>query len=347
LSALETLWLASLLLAGIALLVMTGLIISRMVLTRRRAVDESERRRQIALLLSAPRSRAHLRSVEPAGDLLTDVAIEIVQLVRGEEREDFLASATRLGVPDTLRHRLKSGRRRVRLAAAEALGHFPDPESRAALSAALDDPGGEIRLTAALALAAAGEAPPADQLVRKLGIGTREQSLLALSLMREIARKKPDEVKGLVLDPATEPHARASAIEALSASGDYSLVPVIARLAIEASPNSDTLPRLIEALGRFGHPAGGAAVTHHLAAPDAAVRAAAAEAAGRIGIVAARETLGALLADPDWWVRLRAGQALARLGPTGEALLEDVARNGTEPARRTAALTLAERRRAP
>lgn len=342
---LDALWLASLLLAGIALLTMAALILARIVAARRAAVREAERRRQIGLLLSAPRSRERLETVEPADDLLTDVAIELVELVRGEEREDFLASATRLGVPDTLRARLRNGGTRSRIAAAEALGHFSDASSRAALRDALDDASFEVRLTAALALATGGDAPPANALVRQLGIGTREQSLLALSLLREIARKKPVEVKTLVLDETTEPHARAAAIEALSASGDYSLVPVIARLAAEAALDSDTLPRLIEALGEFGHPAGAAAVVHHLDSPDAGVRAAAAQAAGRIGIVAAREKLGTLLGDSDWWVRLRAGQALVRLGRPGEDLLEVVAAYGEEPARETAALTLAERRR--
>lgn len=343
-SILEGLWSASLLLAALALAIMTGLIVARLISTRRAAVRAAERRRHIGLLLSASPSRAEAEAAEPADDLLTDVAIELVQLVRGEEREDFLASATRLGVPDRLRARLKGSSARTRLAAVEALGQFTDPRSRTGLEAALDDPSGEVRLAAALALASAGQAPPAGALVERLGIGTREHSLLGVSLLREISRQRPEEVKALVLDPASAAGVKAAAIEALSASGDYSLVPVIASLAIEAGAHSDELPRYLGALGAFGHPAGGPAVIASLDAPVAQVRAAAAAAAGRIGLVSARERLGALLGDSDWWVRLRAAQALVQLGPIGEELLEAVAETGAAPARDTAARILAERR---
>ena len=342
-SILEALWLSSLLLAALALAIMAALIVARMISTRRRVVREAERRRQIGLLLRAPPSRALAEDVEPAGALLTDVAIELVGLVRGEEREDFLASAARLGVPESLRTRLRTGNARTRLTAAEALGQFHDPRSRATLEEALDDSSAEVRLTAALALASAGDAPPAKMLVERLGIGTREQSLLAVSLLREIARQKPEEVKALVLDEASPPQVKAAAIEALSASGDYSLVPVIADLAAKANVEADELPRYLAALGAFGHPAAARAVTRRMDAPLAQVRAAAAEAAGRIGIVEADERLGDLLGDTDWWVRLRAAEALVRLGPRGLSVLQAVAESGAEPARCTAALALAER----
>lgn len=342
-SALEVLWLTSLILAGGALCIMLGLIAARMIDDRRESVREAERRRQVSLLLAAQPSREHFEGVDPAADLLTDLTLEIIQLVRGEERENFIASAGRLGVPERLRERLRRGSVRTRLTAAEALAYFGDPQSVEALEAALDDPSPDVRLAAALSLTAADEAPPAVALVERLGIGTRENSLLTITLFREIARKRPGEIKALVFDPQTIPAVKAAAIEALTASADYSLVSEIADLATRAQAGSEELPRYLHALGEFGHPAAGPAILQCLESAVPRVRAEAAEAAGRIGLAEAAPRLGELLGDEDWWVRFRAGQALVRLGRVGETLLTSIAEAGPEPARRTASLTLAER----
>lgn len=341
-SVLAGLWLTSLLLSAVALAIMLGLILARFSSVRRERDRQAERQRHIALMLSAAPSRERLDVVDPATDLLTDITIEFVQLVRGEDRENFLASAARLGVPERLRERLAGGAVRARLYAAEALAHFDDERSLAAVRDALDDPSPDVRLTAALSLAGVGAAPPAKELVSRLAIGTREHSLLTVSLLREIGRQKPEEVKALVLDPEIAPAAKAAAIEALSASGDYSLVPIIAELAQAADPESEELPRYLRALGDFAHPAGAPAVLRGLGLPSPRVRALAAEAAGRIGVREAIGQLGFLLDDPDWTVRLNAGEALLRIGEEGRELLVAVAEGGSEVARRTAGLLLAE-----
>lgn len=341
-SVLAGLWLTSLLLSALALAIMCGLILARFSSARRERDQQAERQRHIALMLSAAPSRERLDLVDPATDLLTDITIEFVQLVRGEERENFIASAARLGVPERLRERLAGGSVRARLYAAEALAHFDDERSLAAVHDALDDPSPNVRLTAALSLAGIGTAPPAKELVTRLAIGTREHSLLAVSLLREIGRRKPEEVKALVLDPEITPAAKAAAIEALSASGDYSLVPTITELALHAEPDSEELPRYLRALGDFAHPAGAPAVRRGLDLPSARVRAMAAEAAGRIGIREAIGQLGTLLDDSDWAVRLNAGEALIRIGEEGRELLVALAETGPDVARRTAGLLLAE-----
>ena len=84
------------------------------------------------------------------------------------------------------------------------------------------------------------------------------------------------------------------------------------------------------------------AVLHCLDSPAAEVRAAAARAAGRIGVEPALDRLERLLGDPDWWVRFQAAQALLRFGDEGQRRLQLAARRNEEPARETAALTLAE-----
>ncbi|MDT9600678.1 HEAT repeat domain-containing protein [Sphingosinicella rhizophila] len=322
---------------------MTGLIIGRLIARSRSTTREAERKRLLPLLLGSEASDLWIDDPEPAGDLLTDLFLELIQLVRGGDKEAFVASATRLGVPQRLRRRLFSGSPRVRMTSAEALAEFPDEESVAALFGTLDDRNPDVRLSAALSLAAMDRAPAVGFLVEKLGLGTSESSLLMLDLFEEIARTRPDEIKALIAAPESPTAVKAAAIEALSASGDYSLVPLIADLTLETDPEAEELPRYLRVLGVFGHPAGGEAVRRSLQSPSWWVRAAAAEAAGRIGLGDTAHTLSTLLEDPDWWVRFRAGEALVRLGTPGKEMLGEVCRTGGPLARRAAKLTLAER----
>jgi HEAT repeat protein len=341
LSGLETLWWVALGIAGAALLIMIGLILARLVFGWTGRAREAERRRLIPILLgSRPPTRLGRRA---RGDLLAELSIELIQLVRGSDRERFVEAATRMGVPQRLRHQLTSGSPRVRLSAAEALAEFPDEATVDGLAAALRDRNSDVRLSAALALASAGKAPTARELVDILGIGTAENSLLTVSLFRDIAASKPDEIRSLILDPSVPSGAKAAAIEALSASGDYSLVPLVTTLAVTADVRDEAMPRYLAALGDFAHPAAEPAVRRALGSPSWEVRAAAAEAAGRIGLFRLGAHLRELLGDGEWWVRFRAGEALARMGEDGASLLRGAAAAANEPARSAAALTLAER----
>jgi HEAT repeat protein len=343
LSVAQALWFASLLLAGLSLAIMCGLLIARSVsryLTTRR---ETERNRLVALLLGQsglPTDAALLRGI--GRKLQADLSVELIQLVRGEDRERFIASATKLGVPKRLRHKLDSGSPRVRLSAAEALAQFPDEESQQRLRFALQDSSPDVRIAAALSLADAGQPPPAAELVYKLGIGTRENSLLAVSLFRDVAEQRPDEVKALLLDENIPAGAKAALIESLAASVDYTLVPLIVSLASQEE-NPQHLTRYLRALGKFGHPAAEPAIKRAFQSEHWEVRAAAAGAAGRIGLEALAPNLKQLLGDPEWWVRFRAGEALARLGSRGIAHLREVASSDADPAATAASKIIAER----
>jgi len=341
LSRLAWLWWIALAIAGAAILIMLGLILARLVFGATGRAREAERRRLIPILLG---SRSPTRLGRSArGDLLAELSIELIQLVRGSDRERFVEAATRMGVPQRLRAQLGSGSSRIRLSAAEALAEFPDDATIERLTAALGDSNSDVRLSAALSLASIGKAPPGRALVDLLGIGTTENSLLVVSLFRDIAPGKPEEIRALILDATVPSGAKAAAIEALSASGDYSLVPLVTTLAVTCDAADEALPRYLAALGDFGHPAAEAAVRRGLGSPSWEVRAAAAEAAGRIGLVRLGAQLRELLGDGKWWVRFRAGEALAGMGEEGAALLRAAAATAHEPARTAAALTLAER----
>jgi HEAT repeat protein len=341
--SLERLWLTSLLLSAAALSIMLMLIVARAISVRRKRKTEAQRRLLVPLLLGRPGSGAKLQRGDVSSALLTDLAVELIQMVRGEDKARLTQLAVRARVPHRLLQRLRSRSSRERLAAVESLADFPFEQTVAALRHALDDRNADVRMAAAMSLAAMGEAPPASELIEKLGIGTRESSLLVVGLFEDIAAVRPAEIRAVIEDSACSGPVKAAAIESLSASGDYSLVPTINRLALEADPHSEELPRYLHSLAEFGHPAGIPAVDRALSLPVPRARAAACEAAGRIGVVPAAGRLAELLDDEDWWVRFRAGEALARLCRPGRDLLAQVARGGSPIAARAAALTMAER----
>ena len=341
-SFLYALWLISLLFSAIALLIMIALILGRLVTERRARAAAAERRRHVALLLSADAGGAPAGKVAPASDLLTDVFTELIGLVRGSEKDNFLASSAHLGIPERLRRRLDTGSPRVRVTAAEALAHFPDEASVQRLRTALGDPNGKVRLAAALALAANGHAPSVDAIVRTLEIGTRENSLLTIGLFRDIADQRPQDIRTLIATTDVTPAVKAAAIDALAQSGDYSLVPVISALVLAPGAPLREVPRYLAALGELGHPAAAEAVAYGLASDDIAVRAAAAQAAGKIGLIDLADRLSALLGDGRWLIRFRAAEALARMGEAGRAVLRREAAQAGEPARSSARLILAE-----
>lgn len=321
---------------------MAGLILARVVAGRRQCAYEAQRRKLLPLLLAGASDDQLLPLVRRGSALLCELTTELIQLVRGHERERLVAAARRLGVTDTLRRRLRYGSARARVLAAETLGKFADDDCTAALRAALNDRDANVRFAAALSMASSGRAPSTALLITQLQLGTREQSMLIVELLGQIARERPGEIRTLVEQPTTPPTVKAAAIEALAGSGDYTLVPVIVRLALEAADEAPELPRYLRALGAFQHPAGLPAILRGLDGSTWWVRAAAAEAAGRIGLLETRYRLSRLLDDPDWWVRFRAGEALIRLGEAGQRLLADTGRCGSHRARAAAQLTLAE-----
>ena len=322
------------------------LTMARFVSERNYATHQIERRRILPMLLSDVPDELLSRFVSHRPKLFAQLIADLIQLVRGDERAQLVATATRLGFADYLRHQLRRGTVRTRITAAEVMADFPDDYCTSALEDSLEDRDSEVRLAAALSLASSGRAPPASDLISLLGLGGREQSMLIVTLLAEIARDRPGEVRALIVAADVPQGVKAAAIEALANTGDYTLVPIIAQLALRADEQAPELPRFLRALGSMQHPAAAKAIERSLCSSVWWVRAAAAEAAGRIGLRKTGPRLVALLNDPDWWVRFRAGEALSRLGNDGNQWLGDTARHGGKRARMAAKLTLAEQARA-
>jgi HEAT repeat protein len=341
LSALSFIWWLSLILAGAAIATTVILVLVRLFTARRRVRWVARRRELVRQLLGGnPAANAELGRLPPA--LVADAFVELIRLVRGDERTRFVDQAGTFGVPRQLARQLRRGSARQRFLAAHALAQFGDDDSVSALRQAVGDGNPKVRLAAALSLAESGHAGNIRELVRDLRLGSDEASTLAVTIFQSASASGPEDIKSLILAPETNAGVRMAAIEALVASGDYSVVPVIANLALGAPDDAPELPRYLRALGLLGHPAARPAVVQGLASAAYAARAAAAEAAGRIGIADAADQLARLLDDEEWWVRFRAAEALLKLGPDGVERLRDAVREGSPRASSAAASMLAE-----
>lgn len=339
---LRLIWVVSLLLAGTALAIMMLLVLLRIGSTWHRNRLLAARRRIAPLLLGDTKTLTdELEDIPDA--VVTQLTLDLIQLVRGAERTHFVEKAATLGIPPRLARQLRSWSRRRRMIAVQGLALFDDPASRDALMRALADRGGDIRLAAALALARSEDPPGLDELVARLALREEQSSLLTISLFRHYADHAPDQVQALVLDPDLPLSIRLAAIEALAVTGDYRLVPAIVELGLRAPEGSEEQPRYLHALGRIGHPAAREAVLAGLASSSMPARVAAAGAAGRIALHESADQLVGLLGAPEWWVRFRAAEALLLLGESGVARLRGVAAREDEPAREAAATMLAER----
>ena len=336
------LWFTSLAMTGAALAIMVGLLLARWG-TRWRARARAEERRRLVPLLLGDGEEEIRPLLWLADKFIAELMVELMQLVRGRERERFTARAEALGVPERLRGQLGSGSSRVRQTAAEALAYFEDERTTEGLRHALGDSNPDVRLTAALALAQSGRAPPLRELVYRLDIGRSEKSLLVNALFKELARHGTAELEALLRSPDAPLTARIAAADALAEAGDYGSVSAIAEAALGASENGPELPRMLRALARLGHPAAAPAVARALASAAPSARAAAAEAAGRIGFANMADRLAELLGDPSWRVRFRSAQALVALGDEGLARLRSAAAGGGPPASEAATRILGEK----
>lgn len=330
-------WLVSSAASALAAVILILLILHRDLANRRMVALNADRERYVALLKAGAGNLPGEHLV--ADDVLTDLGVELLEMVRGADKARFATRAQRLGIADRLHARLRRGSVRTRILAAVALANLADERTNEALKLALHDGNPLVRLAAALSLAATGHAPPAREVMKCLLEGRDELPSLAITLLEDMARTDVEDVRSMLLDPNIAAPIKAAASNALARGDDFAAIPTIVSLAIAADPYTDELVPYLDALAEIEHPAGAPAILHCLNSPSPKARAAAARAAGRIIVEEALDRLTELLGDPDWWVRFHAARALLRFGPRGESRL---AEQSKEPARETAALTLAE-----
>lgn len=339
------LWIVAVLIAAVALIVMTALIGIRLVADRVRATRELRRQALLMSLLSwldGARTDEDMRAeLQRNRAVAISLLIEIFELVRGEDQQRLASLADEAKLPRYLRETIEIGKADERKSAAESLVWFPSDETRAILLFALNDRNPDVSLAAAASLAQLGERLPIRLFLESRMTQTVESSRQLEAVLAKVALQQQDELLELARDATVPERLRAGAIDAIGRSGSFGLIEPLATLA--GAPSPAVRAAVCRALAIFGHPGAEAAITRCLDDADWEVRAEAAEAAGRIGLVGTMDRLAALLDDANWWVRFRAGTALAGLGEAGTAMLKVAASSNTEGSGRMAALILAER----
>ncbi|MCR5879724.1 HEAT repeat domain-containing protein [Phenylobacterium sp. J367] len=225
-----------------------------------------------------------------------------------------------------------------RLAAVEALGAFPGPETQFALIRAAARGSPAVRLAALRSLWQAGGEVGVDQLVGELERGALPPSGALADLLRLVTEADPAAAIAALEAPGRSAVARVLLSQALGAAGAYAAIPALTRQAGAREP--DVRTAAVEALGRLMHPAAEPILRDALGDEAWEVRSAAANAVGDARLASLVDPLAGRLADPVWQVRHQAAAALVKLGAPGIARLEETARSADDLARRAAALVL-------
>jgi FOG: HEAT repeat len=339
------LWFTSLFLAAISLCWMAGLIIARVLRTRRDAARDADRvivrDGCLAVMAQGVEAAPKLLAMKHRPRLIAEVLMDFVSLVRGTEFSDLITVCRQTGIDVTLRNRLFKGSRAGRLAATEALALFPGPETEAALNRVLDrSRDSEVCLAALRTLAELGKAPPLQFLIWAFS-NTPVASTDHVLITRKAIEQQPDMALELLQRKDQRARALILLADGLGSVGDYRAIGPIGTLYENEDPAVRT--EAVRALGLLGHPASVPVVLRALADAQWEVRVAASEAAERIGGGELVSPLAELLADPVWWVRFKAGEALGRMGPAGEAALQQIVNTVDDVTRNVAVLALKEK----
>lgn len=315
----------------------------------RRRVESGTRKIEAALEESLATGEAHpdlrrLRGRE--WDILADLMVEYLSVLRGAERDRIIGLARETGVVERNHGRLYSRGRWRRARAAENLGYFGGPEAVPPLVALLSHPDETLRAVAARALARIGSSDAVEALAKTLD---SPSALTRLRIAENLER-----IGHPAVGPLIEALERARGAEAERLAGPVQAAQVLGQLrapeargalgrAVLEGESVDLKAKAALALGKIGDPEDVPKLL--AAAEDEAwpVRAQAASALGMIGEVSSVPRLQELTVDREWWVRLNASRALANMGPAGERALARILENADRYARDRAAATLEER----
>ena len=159
-SPLLLIWSTSLALAGAALIWMAGLIVGR--LLRERAEGSRERDKTaiqsafLDIMSGSGDAIGRLRRVQGRARLMAETLLELISLVRGEERDRLISALAAFNIDHVFRHRLFRGSFAGRIAAAEALGGSGDYRALEPLCLATRAPDLELRIACIRALGMLG-----------------------------------------------------------------------------------------------------------------------------------------------------------------------------------------------
>lgn len=342
---LRLLWTASWLLAAFALTWMALLVLARLfrdrAARRRQMIHQAVIDAYLRLMRDDMRGFDDLLPHRREGRILAEALLDLLDIVRGSQRQALIEGLIAFGLDKTLRARARRGPAAARLAALEALACFPGPETEKVVRQAGRSTGGPVRMAATKSLLAMDAHVDLDLLIEDMRRRKEAWSGPMADILTLLAARQPQDCVRELKRPDLPESLRAMIAEGLGGATDYRVVPALSEAAMGAPPKVRAAS--LRALGRLMHPAVEPVVARGIADQDWQVRGAAAAAAGSAGLTALVPLLAEHLADPVWWVRFQAAEALTRLGPDGLTTLRKIAHAGPDAAARAASLTLAER----
>jgi hypothetical protein len=256
-----------------------------------------------------------------SGDILRQVALEMIAELHGRERDRLILLLEGAGIVAETAAALGSRRRRVRRSAAEALRQIGSEEALGSLSAGLLDADLDTRLTCAAALA---ELSDTEHLPSVLAIADRsavDRPGAVAAILVTLARRHPSTL-GIALGPDAAPELRRLAAAVV---GEFRLAEHVGALRQALESEDDELAaRAARGLGMIGDDGVLDRLLELVEDGDRTwfVRLAATGALGVIGDPRAVAPLEQELNSDGWLLQAKAAKSLRLLGLTGEEALE-------------------------
>lgn len=251
--------------------------------------------------------------------ILSDMIIELLNVLRGSESQRMISLAEELGLVQRDLDRLYARGRWRRAKAAENLGYYGGPEAASPVSRLLREGDETIKAVAARALSRIGTKSAAESLTGYLGSGSE---LTRLRMAENLERIGPLAVDRLIeLIESEKEDDRQAQVLAARILGNLRVAeagPVLGQ-AIQRHWNTDLRAQATQALGKIGNPDDIPIIVEAAGDSSWPVKAQAANAMGMIGDVSTVPILEGLVADQEWWVRLNASRALVKIGPSSRS----------------------------
>jgi HEAT repeat protein len=203
-----------------------------------------------AMLLAGGESSG--RSIATAAGMQT--LVQILNLVRGSERDRVVRVARSMGAPAMIERRLQRAPVRLRILAAEALAAFPDESTLRVLDRARRDADVRVRVTGLRSYILIGGHIAIAELVKLWeDQGGNRQSSLAEVVRRAVA-ERPEEAVALLRELSASDRVSVVLIDALAAARIAEAALLVAGVA-RTSAAADIRAAAVQALGVWAHTA--------------------------------------------------------------------------------------------